>query len=133
MKADPPTISVWLSIAGITIATISFGLAAYHGIEWALLPFTVILGANVVMGLANSWRWRYRPGREPTPPTNVRIRTRWGVEIPVQCVYVGCFDGIHRWEVIRPHGVNTPFDVAEMKVERLPGRTAIALFEEPKP
>jgi hypothetical protein len=92
---------------------------------WLAAGMVALLAIDVLLVVVQTVR---RRSTQPVPPTDVRITTRWGAEIPVQCVYVGRFDGIHRWEVIRPQGVNTPFDVAAVKVERLPGKTAIAMF-----
>jgi hypothetical protein len=40
-------------------------------------------------------------GEWPTPPTNVRVVSQRGDEVPVECVYVGKdLDGTDMWEAV---------------------------------
>jgi len=93
---------------------------------WILLGLVTLFIANVILGLVQNAH--HRRLMTPSPPVNVRLVTRHGVEIPVQCVYVGRFDGVHRWEVIRPDGIAEPSEVAAVNIEALPAKTAIAMF-----
>ncbi len=93
---------------------------------WLLVGLVALFIANVILGLVQT-AYHHRL-MNPSPPVNVRLVTRHGVEIPVQCVYVGRFDGVHRWEVIRPDGIAEPSEVAAVNIEALPAKTAIAMF-----
>ena len=95
-------------------------------LAWVLAGLVALLLINVGLGLLRAFQHRHP--HEPKPPVDVRLVTRTGLEIPVQCVYAGRFDGIHRWEVIRPVGVADPSEVATVRIGVLPSKTAIAMF-----
>lgn len=59
----------------------------------------------------------------PVPPTDVQLVTHAGDRIPVDCVYAGMEDGMHRWEVVEPEGGFT--DIARIHVGRFPANTRL--------
>lgn len=64
--------------------------------------------------------------RGPQPPVNVRLVLDDDTELPVECVYDGVFDGMHRWTAVH----RGPIDLHRVRAIRadvVPGRTAIRI------
>lgn len=71
--------------------------------------------------------------RKPEPPRDVRVLLRDGTEVPVECQYIGWFDGSHRWDAVCPIGLvkmpqsGNPFEGVQVLADALPGHTTIGL------
>lgn len=59
----------------------------------------------------------------PAPPENVQVEMSDGSRHPLECVYVGFVDGVHRW---RPVGVPAG-RIAAVTIAVLPPHTAIVV------
>jgi hypothetical protein len=105
-------------LAGATLSAIN---------HWTVATFVYSVCGLVFLSCTASWLKSRRELLTPIPPTNVRIVIR-GVEIPVDCAYVG-FDGDrHEWDVIVPPGLArdvTLTDVGAVHVDELPPRTSV--------
>jgi hypothetical protein len=62
---------------------------------------------------------------QPVPPENVRVRLADGRVVPVETVYRGEVDGLHRWEAVRPVDEGVP--PSALLVGMLPGRTTVCV------
>lgn len=60
---------------------------------------------------------------EPVPPTNVRAVLDDGTEVPLDCVYEGMVEGLHRWRATWA----LPDRPREIRASVLPSRTSIAI------
>lgn len=64
--------------------------------------------------------------RVPQAPIDVRVEMRDGRVLPVECIYVGYFDGIDTWEIAYPLGGRP----SAMAIGLLPAKTAVVLNGE---